>query len=106
MHTDIRIGLLIEILEDESSRLDEIDDAIIDLGQLRSLKPLNPILKIAINSKKDEMLLESAGEALAQIMIDLDEYDGRFVESLAPVAQREFIGLIKAKRPEWLNNKN
>lgn len=96
-----RINKLIEILFDETARIDEKDDVIMCLGGLGDIRAIEPLIKIGYDDTQDYILKSSAGESIARIMIDLNIYNKAFIENLTVSAKYEAISLLSAKKPEW-----
>ena len=81
---------LIGLLNDESARPDERDDAAIDLGKSDDPVALEALITFARRSDQDDMLIGSCGESIAQIWERQGAiYDPVLVESLAAPAARE-----------------
>ncbi len=81
---------LIGLLNDESARPDERDDAAIDLGKSDDPVSLEALITFARSSDQDDMLIGSCGESIAQIWERRGSvYDPVLVESLAAPAARE-----------------
>ncbi len=81
---------LIGLLNDESARPDERDDAAIDLGKSDDPVSLEALITFARSSDQDDKLIGSCGESIAQIWERQGSvYDPVLVESLAAPAARE-----------------
>ena len=84
---------LIGLLNDESARPEERDDAAIDLGKSDDPVALEALITFARRSDQDDMLMGSCGESIAQIWERQGAvYDPVLVESLAAPAAREVRG--------------
>ena len=93
---------LIAILRDRSARVDERDDAAIDLGRSDDDRVLAALLEIAARSDDDHMVLSSVGESIAQIAIRRGNFESSWLTLLAPPAVDELIASLRAGRPQLL----
>ena len=96
------IVALIAILRDRSARVDERDDAAIDLGRSDDDRVLAALLEIAARSDDDHMVLGSVGESIAQIAIRRGNFESSWLTLLAPPAVDELIASLRAGRPHLL----
>ena len=91
---------LIELLNDEAARLDERDDAAIDLGQSDDPAALHALISFAQRTDQSDTLVGSAGESIAQIWERAGSpYDEALVKSLAPAAAREIRAWFQKGEP-------
>lgn len=58
---------LIRIVEDDSARLDERDDAIFDLAEFNNDEVIKVLYNMAKDNRIDTMLQASSGEVLTEI---------------------------------------
>ena len=93
---------LIAILRDRSARVDERDDAAIDLGRSDDDRVLAALLEIAARSDDDHMVLGSVGESIAQIAIRRGKFESSWLTLLAPPAVDELVASLRAGRPQLL----
>lgn len=98
-----RIDNLIEILRDKSARIDERDDAAIDLGFSDDPRVIDALLEVGSQIGDEEMVVASCGESVAQIAIRTGRFERSWREILAPAAARELIDGVRAERPELLS---
>ena len=95
--------ILIELLLDKFARVDERDDAAISLMDFPSRATLKALYEVGSDTKEDYIILASCGEAIAQIMLALDQLYPEYLEELSPTSFDEAISLIKEMKPEWLS---
>jgi hypothetical protein len=99
---------MVAILLDRTARIDERDDAAMDLGRSNDDAALTALLHVASDPGEDELVLASGGESLAQIFIRSGRLDPAWLHELTPVALHEVIPWIRRVRPdllpeEWLH---
>ncbi len=98
-----RIALLIDILLDKKARIDERDDAAMDLGKYNDDRALVALVKIASKpSQEDDFILDVCGESIGQILVKQENFRPDIISCLVPEAQTEAIAVIKSIRPDWL----
>lgn len=100
---DTRLQQLIGILFDESARLDERDDAAIDLGRSDDPRAIDALLRVGASVGESDMLVGSCGESLGEIAVRIGRFDRRWPDMLRPEARRELIAMIRADRPDLLS---
>jgi hypothetical protein len=93
---------LIQILRDRSARIDERDDAAIDLGRSDDDGALAALLEIGAQSDDDEMVLGSIGESIAHIAIRTGKFESSWLARLSPLAVDELVASLRAARPQLL----
>jgi len=104
MQTLEQVRKLAAILMDPTTTLTEKDDAAINLGEFDESEALTALIAATQSEVKEEMVLASIGESIAQIWIRLDNFDSTLFNQLPREAQREAHSLIQANRSEWLLN--
>lgn len=92
---------LIEILLDHNARLDERDDAAMDLYATDEPEALEALIKIASNSDEDLLLLTSSGESIGEILIRKQNLDTMILKKMQKQALAEALAIIKEKKPNW-----
>ncbi len=92
---------LITVLFDHNARVDERDDAAMDLGDFDDKRALEALSAVASNSQEDEMILNSSAESIAQILVRKKEFKKDLIKGLVPMAQDIIMSYIKAGKPEW-----
>ncbi len=92
---------LISVIYDDTSRDDEIDDAVMDLSKFDDDDVIQILMKVANDASFDDMIRASAGESLADIWIRRSIVDYSQLGSLTETALKEALGLIKSKRTDW-----
>ena len=93
---------LLSVLRDATAREDARDDAAIDLWKFDSAEVEDALFTVATDSRECDSVSGSAGESLAEIWIRRRSIPDGALAKLAPVAQREAVGLLKAHAPELL----
>jgi hypothetical protein len=93
---------LIQILRDRSARVDERDDAAIDLGRSDDDGALAALLEIGAQSDDDDMVLGSVGESIAHIAIRRGTFESSWLALLAPPTVDELVASLRALRPQLL----
>jgi HEAT repeat protein len=97
-----KVDQLINILFSKTAREDERDDAAMDLGSFNDERALAALMRIASNLDEDEMILDSCGESIGEILIKREKFDSSAIETLAPIAKSAAYSFIKGMKPEWL----
>lgn len=97
-----KIDRLINVLLDNTAREDERDDTAMDLGKFDDERALIALLQIASNSNEDEIVIDSCGESIAEILIKREEYNPNILNKLAPIARDAAYAFIKEAKPEWI----
>jgi hypothetical protein len=98
-----KIKLLIDILLDINARVDERDDAAIDLGKYgNDDRALNALLSIALNPDEEPFIMDVCGESIAQIWVKRNHFDSDLYKKMTPIAQHELYKYVKATKPEWI----
>ncbi len=97
------VQLLIELLRDHTARIDERDDAAIDLGGSDDPKALAALLEVASHADDDEMVIGSCGESIAQIAVRTGRFEPSSLDGLAAPALREVLGWLRRARPDLLD---
>lgn len=92
---------LIQIVRDESVRLDERDDAIIDLAEFNNNEVIEALFNIAKSDQIDIMLQASTGEVLSEIWIRNSNVDFEKLTKFTDTALNEALGLLKTHKIEW-----
>jgi hypothetical protein len=98
-----RAHQLIALLRDASARVDERDDAAIDLGEFDGVDVQEALHQVGSDPTEDPMVVSSCGESLATIWLRIDQFHPAALLSLTPEARREAEALIRAQRPDWLS---
>ena len=93
---------LIQILRDRSARIDERDDAAIDLGRSDDDGALAALLEMGAQSDDDDIVLGSIGESIAHIAIRTGKFESSWLARLSPLAVDELVGSLRALRPQLL----
>lgn len=97
-----RIQLLIDIIFDESAREDEVDDAIMYLGDFNEPRVLDALVKFAKNPGRKDFSLDVCGESIAKIWVKNKSIDRSVFLSLPKITRAEILGYFSVADPESL----
>jgi len=97
--TPERTQNLIRLLMDKSARIDERDDAAIDLIESNSGEALAALINVAAREGEPEILQASCGEAIGEIWIKRNVIDIDAYEKLNSATQLEIKHLLMEKSP-------
>lgn len=89
---------LIQVLRDRTARVDERDDAAMDLGDSDDLVALQALLDVARDASEHAMVLGSAGESLAEIALRNGSFDPAWLTGMTEAAGRELRGALQLPR--------
>ncbi len=90
---------LISVLLDSSARIDERDDAAMDLSAYSGSEVETALLRAACDPATPELVAASCGESLAELWIRRGAIDSSALESLPPVPRAEAVALLRAQAP-------
>ncbi len=99
-----QIDYLIELLFDASARIDERDDAAMDLGDFDDDRALNALIAYATNENNEDFMMEACGESIARVLVHRDQFDINILNKLHPQAYHEAKSYIKGHKPQWLKD--
>lgn len=88
----MNVSALVEVLLDKQARWDERDDAAMDLAESDDREALRALLRVGCDATEGDILLESVGESLAEMLDRHPEWRTGEVDLLAPTALRSFQG--------------
>jgi hypothetical protein len=92
-----RAEQLIALLLNKEARLDERDDAAMDLAGFDDAKVIAALAVVGSDEAEDDLLLASCGTSLAEIWARRGNVDENVLQHLTPAARRETSGtLVKA----------
>jgi hypothetical protein len=100
MSSSIGLEAVIALLADRSARIDERDDAAIDLGSSDDPRAIAVLLEIGADRSENETVVAPCGESLGQIAIRSGRFNSEWLTTLAPAAVNELVGSIRAERPD------
>ncbi|MDL0438116.1 hypothetical protein [Stutzerimonas frequens] len=86
---------LIEILLDKKSRVDERDDAAMDLGAFDDESVLAALMLVGQDHNESDIVLASCGESIGMILMRRAAMDQSLLDGLAPVAKREATAVLR-----------
>ncbi len=97
---------LVSVLLDETARIDERDDAAMDLDDYDYDYVIDALVKVGQDPNLDELVVNKCGESLGIIwtrtnQFNLDQYD-----SLQRRAKFGVYCVIESRKPEWLKEYN
>jgi len=98
-----KIDQLVQVLLDINARIDERDDAAMDLGKYNDDRALNALLSIVLNPNSDPFILDVCGESIAEIWVSRNYFNLELYKRMAPPAQRELFNYIKGNKPELID---
>lgn len=93
---------LISVLLDEEAELGDRDDAAMDLGGYDEAEAEEALMSVACRPGTDPLLAETCGESLGEIWSRRVALNRDGLKRLARVAKDSALGVIEARRPEWL----
>jgi hypothetical protein len=85
-----RVSALVHILLSASARLDERDDAAMDLGQSGSPQAIEALLAVARDPEVDVILAASCGGSLAEVAVRNCNFDRAWLDGMTATARMEF----------------
>lgn len=91
---------LVSVLHDHTARMDERDDAAMDLGTSDDPLALQALLETARDSTDHSMVLGSCGESISEITTRTGVLDPRWLDGVAAAALQELYGPLRAARPD------
>ncbi len=94
-----RVQLLIDVLLDKTARVDERDDAAIDLQKYKDLRALHALMKIASDPNEDRMIIDSCIESISGLCATMNYFDEESFEKLILYAQKDVFEYIMARNP-------
>ncbi len=97
-----RVALLIEVLFDPTAREDERHDAVMDLGRYADERGLKALVRVGSNASEEDIILDSCGESVAEILVSRDEFRKDVINKLAPFARDVALNIIQQRKPQWL----
>jgi len=98
-----RITDLVQLLTDRSARLDERDDAAIDLGGFDDPRAIDALIDVGSAADEERGLAATCGESLAQIASRDGGNAKQWLSLLAHDAAAEFRRSPDAMRPGLLD---
>lgn len=101
-----KIDQLVEILLDVHARIDERDDAAMDLGKYNDERALNALLSIVLNPKAEPFIMDVCGESIAEIWVSRNHFDVNLFNKMNSRARYELYRYLKGAKPEWIEKYN
>jgi HEAT repeat protein len=101
-----KVDLLIEILLDVNARIDERDDAAMDLGKYDDDRALNALLSIVLDPNAEPFILDVCGESIAEIWVKRNYFNFDLYKKMASVARNELYSYVKTNKPKWIKEHN
>jgi hypothetical protein len=96
---------LISVLLDASARIDERDDAAMDLSAYSEPEVEAALLHAARDPATPESVVASCGESLAELWVRRGAIGSDALESLPPSAREEAEAYLRAHAPSLLSEK-
>jgi len=101
-----KVELLIRVLLDKNARIDERDDAAMDLGKYDDDRALNALISIVLNPNEDSFIMDVCGESIGEIWVKRNFFDFDLYKKMHKSAQNELINHIKSRNPEIIRGYN
>ncbi len=95
------VEALIRLLWDASARIDERDDAAIDLGASADPRAIAALVEFASDPSARDDLVGTCGESIAEIWDRTGSYDPAVIPRLMAPALREIQGWLSVDHPDW-----
>jgi hypothetical protein len=99
-----RVAALVEILLDKNARIDERDDAAMDLGAYNDDRALSALLSIATDHTAEPVIMDVCGESIGEIWAERNFFDISLFKKMTPKAQFELYSYIAGYKPELIKN--
>ena len=93
---------LLQILQDQAARIDERDDAAMELGQFDHIDVETVLIAVASDENESGLVASSAGESLGEIWARRRRIPVDVLTKLRPDARREAINTLTAIAPVLL----
>ena len=94
-----RVDQLIALLMDKEARLDERDDAAMDLADFDDVRAIAALAIVGSDAAEDDLLLASCGTSLAEIWTRRGDADESVLLHLTAIARHEVnAALAKTRR--------
>ncbi len=97
-----KIDDLIQILCNSKASIAERDDAAMDLAEYRDDRAINALLQTSKNKDEDELILNSCGESLGSIWVQMNIFDYKIFRNLPGTVKHGVYFVVKARKPEWV----
>lgn len=97
----IKIEDLIEILLDSTARIDERDDAAMNLAKYNDDRALEALIKAA-NLEEDNTVLNSVGESIGEIWVTRNIFNNHVYRTLPSSTRYGIYYVIRHDKPEWI----
>jgi hypothetical protein len=95
---------LIDVVLDANARVDERDDAAIDLREYEGRHVESVLLRVASDSSVDEAIRGSCGESLAEIWLRTRSKLPKELSQLSGIGHHEASAWLRQSRPEWFRD--
>lgn len=95
---------LISVLLDYTARIDERDDAAMDLGEYNGDKVLDILTRVASNPSDNQVVLDSCGRSIGVILVKRDTMRPDILALLAPISKSTAIEYMKYYKPQWFQD--
>ena len=89
---------LVAVLLNPGSAIAERDDAAMDLARYDEPEALAALLQVGSDANEPEIILASAGESIAEILLRAGRTWGYEIDLLTPPARREFDARVSTNR--------
>ena len=95
------ITLLLKILLNKQGREDERDEAAAYLGKYDDEEVLQALVSIGKDPSENDIVLDSCGVSIAEILIRRNKFDSNILKFLADTAKDSAIQYILGIKPDW-----
>jgi hypothetical protein len=95
-----RLGPLIELLRDRTARIDERDDAAMDLGDSDDPRAIEALLAAGSDPNERDVVAASCGVSLAAIAVRTGNFDQSWSAQLVPIAANELMVGVRIGRAD------
>lgn len=97
-----KLKLLTELLLDNDARVDERDDAAIELQSFDDLRALDALIKIAKIPTENDIILTSCGESIGEIWVRNNSFNVETYKALSESSKTGVRIVVRSNNPELL----
>ncbi len=97
---------LVNVLLDETARIDERDDAAMDLDDYDYDYVIDALIKVGQDPNLDELVVNKCGESLGKIWVRINQFNLDQYNSLLLDAKAGVHTVVESRKPEWLKEYN
>lgn len=93
---------LVEVLLDKTARIDERDDAAMDLGEYDDNRGLEALLSVVLDPNEEPIIMDVCGESIAWIWVKRNYFDYDLYNKMNTIAKGAVYNYIAVTKPEWI----